>query len=39
MPWGTIYATRIFTLVVGMAYGARAAHVEHQGKRVQAFAG
>jgi hypothetical protein len=40
MLWGTIHPTRIFTLIVGMAYGAWAAHVEHQGKRVQAaFAG
>ncbi|MFD6356170.1 3-hydroxy-9,10-secoandrosta-1,3,5(10)-triene-9,17-dione monooxygenase oxygenase subunit [Nocardia tengchongensis] len=36
MPWGTIHPTTIATPIVGMAYGAYAAHVEHQGKRVRA---
>ncbi|MFE7743822.1 3-hydroxy-9,10-secoandrosta-1,3,5(10)-triene-9,17-dione monooxygenase oxygenase subunit [Nocardia sp. NPDC057455] len=36
MPWGTIHPTTISTPIVGMAYGAYAAHVEHQGKRVRA---
>lgn len=40
MPWGTIHPTTISAPIVGMAYGAYAAHVEHQGKRVRAaFAG
>ncbi|MEV6252537.1 3-hydroxy-9,10-secoandrosta-1,3,5(10)-triene-9,17-dione monooxygenase oxygenase subunit [Nocardia sp. NPDC051911] len=36
MPWGTIHPTTISTPIVGMAYGAYAAHVDHQGKRVRA---
>ncbi|WP_405488362.1 3-hydroxy-9,10-secoandrosta-1,3,5(10)-triene-9,17-dione monooxygenase oxygenase subunit [Nocardia sp. NBC_00511] len=36
MPWGTIHPTTISTPIVGMAYGAYEAHVEHQGKRVRA---
>ncbi|MGY2149838.1 3-hydroxy-9,10-secoandrosta-1,3,5(10)-triene-9,17-dione monooxygenase oxygenase subunit [Nocardia gipuzkoensis] len=36
MPWGTIHPTTISTPIVGMAYGAYQAHVEHQGKRVRA---
>lgn len=36
MPWGTIHPTTISAPIVGMAYGAYAAHVEHQGKRVRA---
>ncbi|MFC9892802.1 3-hydroxy-9,10-secoandrosta-1,3,5(10)-triene-9,17-dione monooxygenase oxygenase subunit [Nocardia sp. NPDC127579] len=36
MPWGTIHPSTITTPIVGMAYGAYAAHVEHQGKRVRA---
>ncbi|MDH6193981.1 3-hydroxy-9,10-secoandrosta-1,3,5(10)-triene-9,17-dione monooxygenase [Mycobacterium frederiksbergense] len=36
MPWGTIHPTTISTPIVGMAYGAYDAHVEHQGKRVRA---
>lgn len=40
MPWGTVHPTTISAPIVGMAYGAYAAHVEHQGKRVRAaFAG
>ncbi|MGW4532002.1 3-hydroxy-9,10-secoandrosta-1,3,5(10)-triene-9,17-dione monooxygenase oxygenase subunit [Nocardia sp. NPDC004340] len=40
MPWGTIHPTIISTPIVGMAYGAYTAHVEHQGTRVRAaFAG
>ncbi|WP_433666035.1 3-hydroxy-9,10-secoandrosta-1,3,5(10)-triene-9,17-dione monooxygenase oxygenase subunit [Nocardia sp. CA-136227] len=40
MPWGTIHPTTISTPIVGMAYGAYTAHVEHQGTRVRAaFAG
>ncbi|UNC02977.1 flavin-dependent monooxygenase [Mycolicibacterium boenickei] len=40
MPWGTIHPTTISTPIVGMAYGAYDAHVEHQGRRVRAaFAG
>jgi len=40
MPWGTIHPTTISAPIVGMAAGAYAAHVEHQGKRVRAaFAG
>ena len=40
MPWGTMHPTTISAPIVGMAYGAYAAHVEHQGKRVRAaFAG
>ncbi|GGK59835.1 3-hydroxy-9,10-secoandrosta-1,3,5(10)-triene-9,17-dione monooxygenase oxygenase subunit [Nocardia camponoti] len=40
MPWGTIHPTTISAPIVGMGYGAYAAHVEHQGKRVRAaFAG
>ncbi len=30
MPWGTIHPTTISTPIVGMAYGAYDAHVEHQ---------
>ncbi|MFT3899073.1 MAG: flavin-dependent monooxygenase [Gordonia sp. (in: high G+C Gram-positive bacteria)] len=36
MPWGTIHPSTISTPIVGMAYGAYQAHVEHQGKRVRA---
>lgn len=36
MPWGTIHPTTISTPIVGMAYGALEAHVEHQGKRLRA---
>ncbi|BAW07704.1 3-hydroxy-9,10-secoandrosta-1,3,5(10)-triene-9,17-dione monooxygenase oxygenase subunit [Nocardia seriolae] len=36
MPWGTIHPTTISTPIVGMAYGALAAHLEHQGARVRA---
>ncbi|ALR12635.1 monooxygenase [Mycobacteroides saopaulense] len=36
MPWGTIHPTTISTPIVGMAYGAYDAHVEHQGKRIRA---
>ncbi|WP_330183272.1 flavin-dependent monooxygenase [Nocardia sp. NBC_01503] len=36
MPWGTIMPTTISAPVVGMAQGAYAAFVEHQGKRVRA---
>lgn len=36
MPWGTIHPTTISSPIVGMAYGAYDAHVEHQGKRVRA---
>ncbi|WP_040788227.1 3-hydroxy-9,10-secoandrosta-1,3,5(10)-triene-9,17-dione monooxygenase oxygenase subunit [Nocardia paucivorans] len=36
MPWGTIHPTTISTPIVGMAYGAYEAHVEHQGKRIRA---
>ncbi|MBF6521625.1 3-hydroxy-9,10-secoandrosta-1,3,5(10)-triene-9,17-dione monooxygenase oxygenase subunit [Nocardia farcinica] len=36
MPWGTIHPTTISAPIVGMAYGAYAAHVEHQGKRIRA---
>lgn len=36
MPWGTMHPTTISTPIVGMAYGAYDAHVEHQGKRVRA---
>ncbi|WP_433661395.1 3-hydroxy-9,10-secoandrosta-1,3,5(10)-triene-9,17-dione monooxygenase oxygenase subunit [Nocardia sp. CA-128927] len=36
MPWGTIHPTTIATPIVGMAYGAYDAHVEHQGKRIRA---
>lgn len=40
MPWGTIHPTTISAPIIGMAAGAYAAHVEHQGKRVRAaFAG
>lgn len=40
MPWGTIHPTTISAPIVGMAYGAYAAHVEHQGRRIRAaFAG
>jgi 3-hydroxy-9,10-secoandrosta-1,3,5(10)-triene-9,17-dione monooxygenase len=40
MPWGTMHPTTISAPIVGMAYGAYSAHVEHQGKRVRAaFAG
>ncbi|WP_132993053.1 3-hydroxy-9,10-secoandrosta-1,3,5(10)-triene-9,17-dione monooxygenase oxygenase subunit [Gordonia zhaorongruii] len=36
MPWGTIHPSTISAPIVGMAYGAYTAHVEHQGKRVRA---
>ncbi|MFE2955659.1 3-hydroxy-9,10-secoandrosta-1,3,5(10)-triene-9,17-dione monooxygenase oxygenase subunit [Nocardia tengchongensis] len=36
MPWGTIHPTTISSPIVGMAYGALEAHIEHQGKRVRA---
>jgi len=36
MPWGTIHPTTISAPIVGIAYGAYEAHVEHQGKRVRA---
>ncbi len=36
MPWGTVHPTTISTPIVGMAYGAYDAHVEHQGRRVRA---
>jgi 3-hydroxy-9,10-secoandrosta-1,3,5(10)-triene-9,17-dione monooxygenase len=36
LPWGTVHPTTITTPIVGMAYGAYEAHVEHQGKRVRA---
>ncbi|MFJ9369511.1 3-hydroxy-9,10-secoandrosta-1,3,5(10)-triene-9,17-dione monooxygenase oxygenase subunit [Nocardia sp. NPDC101769] len=36
MPWGTIHPTTIATPIVGIAYGAYAAHVEHQGRRIRA---
>ncbi|MFW0789515.1 3-hydroxy-9,10-secoandrosta-1,3,5(10)-triene-9,17-dione monooxygenase oxygenase subunit [Gordonia sp. CPCC 205333] len=36
MPWGTIHPSTISAPIVGMAYGAYKAHVEHQGKRVRA---
>ncbi|MGV9713875.1 3-hydroxy-9,10-secoandrosta-1,3,5(10)-triene-9,17-dione monooxygenase oxygenase subunit [Gordonia sp. NPDC003424] len=36
MPWGTIHPSTISSPIVGMAYGAYQAHVEHQGKRVRA---
>ena len=40
MPWGSMHPTTISAPIVGMAYGAYAAHVEHQGKRMRiAFAG
>ncbi|MGB3771503.1 MAG: 3-hydroxy-9,10-secoandrosta-1,3,5(10)-triene-9,17-dione monooxygenase oxygenase subunit [Rhodococcus sp. (in: high G+C Gram-positive bacteria)] len=40
MPWGSMHPTTISAPIVGMAYGAYDAHVEHQGKRVRAaFAG
>ena len=40
MPWGTVHPTTISAPIVGMAYGAYDAHVDHQGKRVRAaFAG
>jgi 3-hydroxy-9,10-secoandrosta-1,3,5(10)-triene-9,17-dione monooxygenase len=40
MPWGTMHPTTITAPIMGMAYGAYEAHVEHQGKRVRAaFAG
>jgi 3-hydroxy-9,10-secoandrosta-1,3,5(10)-triene-9,17-dione monooxygenase len=40
MPWGTVHPTTISAPIMGMAYGAYDAHVEHQGKRVRAaFAG
>ena len=31
MPWGTVHPTTISAPIVGMAYGAYDAHVEHQG--------
>ncbi|CAM2919946.1 3-hydroxy-9,10-secoandrosta-1,3,5(10)-triene-9,17-dione monooxygenase oxygenase subunit [Skermania piniformis] len=36
MPWGTIHPTTISAPIVGMAYGAYDAHVEHQGRRIRA---
>ncbi|HEX9175335.1 MAG TPA: acyl-CoA dehydrogenase family protein, partial [Mycobacterium sp.] len=36
MPWGTVHPTTISAPIVGMAYGAYDAHVEHQGKRIRA---
>ncbi|WP_433561637.1 hypothetical protein ACQP1O_29150 [Nocardia sp. CA-151230] len=33
MPWGTIHPTTIATPIVGMAYGAYAAHVEHHSSK------
>ncbi|UGT59651.1 3-hydroxy-9,10-secoandrosta-1,3,5(10)-triene-9,17-dione monooxygenase oxygenase subunit [Nocardia asteroides] len=36
MPWGTVHPTTISAPIVGMAYGAYEAHIEHQGKRVRA---
>lgn|GEM_PF-3168824 len=40
LPWDTMHPTTISAPIVGMAYGAYDAHVEHQGKRVRAaFAG
>ncbi|PYE15015.1 3-hydroxy-9,10-secoandrosta-1,3,5(10)-triene-9,17-dione monooxygenase [Williamsia limnetica] len=36
MPWGSVHPSVISAPIVGMAYGAYAAHVEHQGKRVRA---
>ncbi len=36
MPWGTIHPSTISAPIIGMAYGAYEAHVEHQGKRVRA---
>lgn len=36
MPWGTIHPSTISAPIVGMAFGAYDAHVEHQGKRVRA---
>lgn len=36
MPWGTIMPTTISAPIVGMAYGAYEAFVEHTGKRVRA---
>ncbi|UFS93134.1 3-hydroxy-9,10-secoandrosta-1,3,5(10)-triene-9,17-dione monooxygenase oxygenase subunit [Nocardia huaxiensis] len=36
MPWGTIHPTTISAPIVGMAYGALAAHVDHQGTRLRA---
>lgn len=36
MPWGTIHPSTIATPILGMAYGAYRAHVDHQGKRVRA---
>ncbi|WP_024800863.1 3-hydroxy-9,10-secoandrosta-1,3,5(10)-triene-9,17-dione monooxygenase oxygenase subunit [Nocardia sp. BMG51109] len=36
MPWGTIHPSTISAPIVGMAYGALEAHVEHQGKRIRA---
>ncbi len=36
MPWGTIHPTTISSPIVGMAYGALEAHIEHQGKRIRA---
>jgi 3-hydroxy-9,10-secoandrosta-1,3,5(10)-triene-9,17-dione monooxygenase len=31
MPWGTVHPTTISAPILGMAYGAYAAHGEHQG--------
>ncbi|MCM6772866.1 flavin-dependent monooxygenase [Nocardia sp. CDC159] len=36
MPWGTIHPTTISAPIVGMAYGALDAHIEHQGRRIRA---
>ena len=36
MPWGTMHPTTISTPIVGMAYGAYDAHIDHQGKRLRA---
>ncbi|MFI5780085.1 3-hydroxy-9,10-secoandrosta-1,3,5(10)-triene-9,17-dione monooxygenase oxygenase subunit [Nocardia sp. NPDC051570] len=36
MPWGTIHPTTISSPIVGMAYGALQAHIDHQGKRIRA---
>lgn len=36
LPWGTVHPSTITAPILGMAEGAYAAHVEHQGKRVRA---
>lgn len=36
LPWGTVHPSTITAPIIGMAEGAYAAHVEHQGKRVRA---